>query len=207
MNCPSNPLPGSLPLYWAALPYVGTILGVYVFDQGLVAVGIYHAGIVWIWSACRFPVRRVFQGMRWPAFSGLGFLCLLTGPLLWFLWPVMARPGVELPALLTQWKLTGGTAWMFAVYSVTLHPVLEESFWRGMLPDHLLSDALFAGFHLLVLAPFIHAVWLPLAFVVLLTASAIWRYFARKTGGLAVPILTHALADLGVVLAVRALVL
>jgi len=118
----------------------------------------------------------------------------------------MARPGVDLSALLSQWGITGSTAWVFAVYSVTLHPVLEETFWRGMLPDQLWSDALFAGFHLLVLAPLVHAVWLPPVFIVLLTASGIWRYFARETGGLLIPVLTHALADLGVLLAVRALV-
>lgn len=49
-------------------------------------------------------------------------------------------------------------------------------------------------------------IWLPMVFVTLLVASGIWRYLARETKGLLVPILTHAVADLGVVLAVRALV-
>ena len=202
----SAPTPRFLPLPWALLPYVGTGIGVYLLDQGLVAVGIYHLGIAAAWVGCRFPPRKVFRGMRWAALCGLGALCLLTWPLLWALWPHMARPGVELPALLDGWGMTGNTAWVFALYAVTLHPVLEESFWRGMLPDHLWSDALFAGFHLWVLAPLIHALWLPPVFLVLLVASAIWRHFARESQGLLVPILTHALADLGVVLAVRALV-
>lgn len=206
MKCPRIS-PRFLPLPWALLPYIATLFGVYLLDQGLVAVAVYHLGIVAAWVGCRYPLKPVFRGMDGPVFFGLGVLCLLTGPILWFLWPYMARPGVELSVLLSQWGLTGGTAWAFALYSITLHPVLEEGFWRGMLPNHLLSDALFAGFHLLVLAPLIHAVWLPLVFVVLLTASGIWRHFARKTKGLLLPILTHALADLGVVLAVRALVL
>lgn len=195
-----------LPLPWALLPYIGTVAGVYMLDQGLVAVGIYHLGIVAAWLWCRFPVRVVFRGMQGPVLIGMGILCLLTWPLLWVLWPYMALPGVELAGLLSDWGLTGYTAWVFVLYSVTIHPVLEETFWRGMLPDHVLGDALFAGFHLVVLAPLIHALWLPVVFVTLLAASGIWRYLARETKGLLVPILTHAVADLGVVLAVRALV-
>ncbi|MEX2606682.1 MAG: CPBP family glutamic-type intramembrane protease [Kiritimatiellia bacterium] len=137
--------------------------------------------------------------------AGLGTLCLLTWPLLHFLWPYMALPAVEVSGLLSDCGLTGGTAWVFALYSVTIHPILEETFWRGMLPDHALSDALFAGFHVVVLAPLIHAGWLPVVFGVLWTASGIWRYLARSTGGLLLPVLTHAIADLGVLLAVRAL--
>jgi hypothetical protein len=177
-----------------------------MLDQGLVAVGIYHVGIVAAWLGCRFPVRAVFSGLRWPVLFGLGALCLLTWPLLWALWPYMALPGVELPDLLSEWGLTGHMAWVSALYSVTVHPMLEETFWRGMLPDHVLGDALFAGFHLVVLAPLIHAFWLPVVFVTLWVASGIWRYIAREINGLLVPIVTHAIADLGVVLAVWALV-
>lgn len=191
---------------WAGIPYVGTLLGVWWLDWGLVAVGVYHTGIVVAWLLCRFPVQRVFRGMRWRTCTMLALLCLTTWPLLLFLWPYMARPGVELPDLLQRWGLTGGAVWVFALYSVTLHPVLEEAFWRGMLPDHLLSDALFAGFHLLVLAPLIHVFWLPVVFGVLVVASSIWRHFARETQGLWIPVVTHAIADLGVLLAVVNLV-
>lgn len=195
----------NLPLPWALLPCVATVLGVYVLDRGLVAVAVYHAGIVAAWCLCRYPPGKVFRGMRWSMFAGMGSLCLLAWPALWLLWPHMKLPGIELPELLSAWGIIGAAAWGFAVYSVTLHPVLEETFWRGMLPDHWICDALFAGFHLLVLAPLISGIWLPVVFMSLLTAAAIWRYQARTSGGLLVPILTHALADLGILLAVRAL--
>jgi len=58
-----------------------------------------------------------------------------------------------------------------------------------------------------VLAPLVHAVWLPLVFLCLALASGVWRRTVRETGGLAVPVATHALADLGVVLGVRWLIL
>ena len=135
---------------------------------------------------------------------GFGATCLITAPLIYFLWPVMVRDGVDLAELVERWHLGGTAAVLFGLYSITVHPVLEESFWRGVLPDRLAGDLLFAGFHLLVLAPLVHAAWLPLVFGVLASAAWIWRWMARTFGGLAVPVVTHALADLGVVLAVWA---
>jgi membrane protease YdiL (CAAX protease family) len=190
---------------WGLLPYVATWAGVVLLDRGLVAVGVYHAGILVAWYRVRFPLEKVFGGMHGWMLAGMGLLCLLTWPLLEILWPVMKQPGVDLEALLLRWGLTEWRIWVFAVYSVTLHPVLEETFWRGMLPDHWTSDALFAGFHLLVLFPLVQAVWLPVVFFALFAAAAIWRAQVRRTGGLLVPVLTHAMADLGILLAVRGL--
>lgn len=187
---------------WAALPYVATWVGVVLLDQAVVAVGLYHVGIL-ICLAGRSEIRkRIFRGFH-PGWSlGLGGVCLLTAPLLVALWPWMLRDGVDLGARIAQWGLEGDRALWFVLYSVLAHPVLEEAFWRGALPDRMYSDILFAGFHLLVLAPLVHAGWLPLAFGVLMSAAWIWRWMARRTGGLAVPILTHALADFGIVVAV-----
>jgi membrane protease YdiL (CAAX protease family) len=187
---------------WAVLPYVATVIGLYVFDQALVAVGLYHAGIVIGLARNRHTVRLTLRGWRWSrglVLSGVGFL---TAPLIFFLWPVMVREGVDLGEQVRHWHLHGGIAGVFSLYAITVHPVLEERFWRGMLPDRLTVDLLFAGFHLLVLAPLIHAVWLPVVFGVLVTAAYIWRWMVREFGGLSVPVVSHALADLGVVLAV-----
>jgi hypothetical protein len=133
---------------WAGLPYVATVLGVYVFDQALVAVGIYHVGILCFWLGHPRGMESIWSGFRWRWALGFGLLCGLTAPLIYFLWPIMMRPEVDLRELISRWHLIGPAAGIFALYSITVHPVLEESFWRSGLPDHPLSDLCFAGFHL-----------------------------------------------------------
>ncbi|MDF3127896.1 CPBP family glutamic-type intramembrane protease [Kiritimatiellaeota bacterium B1221] len=200
-----KPVSEPLPLYWGLLPSIATLIGMWVLGEALLAVMIYHAGIFGCLLWKKFSLDEGGRGLNLPLFAGLGSICLLTWPMIHLLWPLMVLPGVELGELLMKWRISGGTVWVFVIYSVTIHPVLEESFWRGMMPDHWGSDVLFAGFHLIVLAFLVQIIWLPAVFSVLAAASFIWRQAVRKTGGLAVPILTHALADLGVILAVRGL--
>ncbi|WFB35130.1 CPBP family intramembrane metalloprotease [Kiritimatiellota bacterium B12222] len=191
-----------LPLICGLLPTVTVWLGMFVLDEALVSVVLYHVGIIACMFWQNFELKQVLRGFDARLCLGVGGLCLLTWPLITVLWPIMVQPGVDLSALLVDWRIRGSFVGVFVVYSITLHPILEESFWRGMMPDHWKSDILFAGFHLLVLYPLVHAIWLPVVFGVLTVASGIWRWITRRQQGLLVPILTHALADLGVVLAV-----
>jgi len=194
-----------LPLIWGLLPSFATLIGLVWLDQALLAVLLYHAGIVvcLIWK--RFPLAQLSKGFHLGSFVILTALCLLTWPLVQLLWPLMVLPDVSLSDLLLKWRITGPTVWIFVFYSITLHPILEESFWRGLMPDTWKSDALFAAFHLIVMYSLVDWMWLPLAFLVLTFASTIWRRVVKVNRGLTVPTLTHAIADLGVNLAVRIL--
>lgn len=195
-----------LPLYWGLLPAWATLIGLNFLDHPLVAVALYHFGILLCLRWKVFATARLFRGFNLSLFVGLGAACLLTWPLVQLLWPRMVLPTVDLQNLLTHWHLRGPPVWIFVFYSITIHPLLEESFWRGLMPDRWISDALYAGFHMLVLYTLIHPGWLPLAFFVLFFAASVWRLLVRKTGGLVLPVLTHALADLGVILAVNGLI-
>ncbi len=195
-------VPSSLSILWALLPYLATYVGVYLVDQAIVAVGIYHAGIILCCLQKRVNPFRSLKGLNLKWGLGFGLLCLTTAPLIYFLWPWMVRDGVILVELLERWHLTGPMALVFCVYSVTLHPTLEETFWRVLLPDHVASDLFFAGFHVLVLACLIKSPWLCLVFLVLSSASWIWRWMMSRFQGAGVPVVTHALADLGVVIGV-----
>jgi len=197
----------SISILWALLPYVATFVGVYLVDQAILAVALYHLGIGFCcWRKRANPLHSL-KGLDVKWGLGFGVLCLTTAPLIYFLWPWMVRDGVVLAELLGRWHLTGPLAIVFCLYSVTLHPALEETFWRSLLPDHWICDLLFAGFHVLVLACLVEALWLPLVFIVLSSVAWIWRWMVKRFQGLGVPFVSHALADLGVVIAVWALVI
>ena len=191
-----------LSLFWASLPYGATVLGLWILDIPLVAVGLYHAGILCL-LVCHpcFPMTLP-RGIRLDWLAGMSLLCLSVWPVLVLLWPFMHLPGVELGSSLSAWGLEGPWGFGFIVYSLTVHPVLEETFWRGLLPDRLLSDILFAGFHVLVMVLFLSWIWVLTGFLILCAAAFLWRMSKKKTGGLLVPILSHAVADFAIVLGV-----
>lgn len=187
---------------WGLLPYIATILGVWILDQPLLAVAVYHVGIVFLIRRHPTVLSGLLQGGKMPVLLGMSLLCLAVWPLLVALWPYVSLPGTDLADVLRQWGLQGNLVLGFMIYSVTVHPVLEELFWRGLMPDHVGSDMLFAGFHVLVLILFLQGPWVVFGFGVLFLGSFLWRRIVHSTGGLMIPVVSHAVADLAIILGV-----
>jgi hypothetical protein len=185
---------------------VATLFGVWVLQMPLVAVGIYHTGICFLMFRNRSVLSRTLKGFQWKPALFLSGFCLLVWPTLIFLWPQVALSEINLADQLQAWGFTGPMVYVFIFYSITIHPILEETFWRGLMPDHVVSDILFAGFHVLVMMLFLPWIWIAFGFTALTLAGFLWRKTEQHISGLAVPILSHALADLGIVLAVAQLV-
>jgi hypothetical protein len=194
------------PIIRAAIPYAAVAAGLFFARSAWTAILLYHAGIVVLLAADR-PRERIGE-------TGRG-LCVVAaaagvvvggcaGILLWSLWPYINSTTDGLGAVLSRFGLSGASWAVFAVYYATVHPFLEELHWRvdapaGSVPSWW--DAGFAGYHVLVLHYFITPLWIGVAFVVLLLTSWLWRLAARRFGGLAVPLLSHAAADASIVLA------
>jgi membrane protease YdiL (CAAX protease family) len=125
--------------------------------------------------------------------------------MLFLLWPFVRLPGARLGEVLSDFGL-GGISWIiFVVYYSTVHPLVEELFWRGEASPQKTRpswrDAAFGGYHFLVLVLFIKVPW-AIAVAVLLSGVAWgWRYAVRKYGGLGVSLASHAVADFSIVLA------
>jgi membrane protease YdiL (CAAX protease family) len=104
--------------------------------------------------------------------------------------------------------LTGAAMVPFGIYAITVNPVLEEIYWRGNYASShrtaLLNDLFYSLFHLpiycFLIAPSLSVI--PIA--TLTGAGLFWRFFARKLGGLAIPVLGHAAGDVAVVVAAAA---
>ena len=195
-----------------ALPYAAVLLGLYVLRNAWAAILLYHAGML---ALLRLGgqgglLRAVRQGWSAPAAVVTGIVCASGSFLLALLWGTISREQVDLAETLTSLHLSGLSWWVFAAYYITVHPVLEEIFWRGYLTrahrSPVVSDVAFAGYHVLVLCLFIRLPWVLVSFGVLWFASWSWRRLTARYSGLGVAIASHAAADLSVIAVVEYLI-
>ncbi|VGO22052.1 CPBP family glutamic-type intramembrane protease [Pontiella sulfatireligans] len=192
----------------ALVPYVAVLLGMYVFHSAWLAILLYHAGII-AFLLYRKPSglwKRLRRGINAPLLIPGMAVCALAAPAVYFMWPWLAASENTLPEWLAQYGLTG-VAWLLLMpYFSIVHPALEELHWRGISPERATGlcrqDLLFAGYHVLVLFHLLHWPWLFLVFGVLAGSSFFWRWTVERFGGYAIAVLTHAVADAGVVLGV-----
>jgi hypothetical protein len=191
----------------AAVPYAAVAAGLYAAGSAWAAIILYHIGVVVVLSVTgwREPLRRAASGWHPGAAAGLAAVTALAGAALYVLWPFVDATPDGLGPRLAEFGLDGWSWALFAVYYSTIHPVMEELFWRGHRGGgggaSLWRDAAFAGYHVPVLWFFIGPGWIALTFVILAAASFAWRLAAGRFGGLGVPLVSHAAADISIVLA------
>ncbi len=209
-NAVSSPGPVSR---WTAcaLPYVAVILGMYVLQSGWISILLYHAGMLLhlaVWRPNGLA-RYAREGFPMPAGILLTLGCALAGGLVWCMWPIFGVGPDVLTAALTAHGFTSRSLFVFMMYLGTVHGVLEELYWRSLTRDTRQAvsgyDLAFAGYHGLVLIQFVPITFTAIAIVLLATVSALWRYAARRCGGIALTMLTHAVADASILAVVYVL--
>lgn len=190
------------------IPYIAVAVGMYVFNSGLAAMFAYHAGIcaaLLCTGSARDWRRKLVAGCHMRTAAMLVPLFACAGPIIFLLWPYVSLKGTHLSSSLAVFGLQGRSWIVFLVYYPLVNPWLEELFWRGLLArgTHYgrISDLLYAGYHVLALASFTTVPWLLFCFAVLAVAGATWRILAARNGGLALPALTHLVADIAVIVA------
>lgn len=179
----------------AAAPYlaVGIVMG--VFHNAWLAILVYHLQIV-AWAVLMKPKLRFRVGARellWAAAS------VVTGPLIYVLLPHVTS--LELSDWLLRNSITKTHLAILIPYYGIFHPFLEQVHWAPLRRAHPSSHLLFSGYHILVLASLFTAPWLMATFISLAVVSAFWLYLEKRLGGLGAPIVSHLLADLGMVIA------
>ena len=194
----------------ALIPYITVPFGLYVLHSGWVSLLLYHVAIVW-WvtrggSGVTFAALRSGWRTR-EALVGILFGSL-GGLVVWALWPAIGlTPSfrTELAAI----GLGGASFTAFVLYHALVHPWLEELLWRGSLGSDVRhptwTDLAFAGYHALVLWPFLAWPWVVVSVVNLTMAGWFWRMLALRCGGLLVPGLSHAAGSASVLTAVAIL--
>lgn len=192
--------------YW---PMVAVGLGLYVWGNAWLSIGLYHLGLVTFIAVQRKRLREV--PWRSPAGLSLGLygMGLLAAPFVVYALPLLlgGEAGAILRRCFEELGLTGISLVAFVIYFSTIHPILEEAGWRAALKTtgkrpHL-HDFEFAGYHLLVLHYVFPGKWLVLlgTLVLLVTSAWLWRQL-RDHRGMTAVITFHAAADLAILLAV-----
>ena len=209
----------------AAIPYAAVLIGMYALRNIWLTMGLYHLGILaFMLLRPNGPGRAaLLRGWRTGLGLVLGAVCVLSGVTIYFAFPLAAATGAApadasassavsgLAGSLADFGVRGAGFWLLFGWYVAITPWIEELFWRGRLSAGRLgtgrrgldaSDILFAGYHVLVLLKFLQWPWTVLAFVSLAAVAWAWRWAMRATGGLAIPVVTHAVADISTMIAV-----
>lgn len=190
------------------LPCVAVLAGLHFFRSAWAAILLYHAVIVAYLILVRGGRFRhgLIRGWNTRAGVGMIILCLCCGPLIVLLWPVISDIRGGLSPALETFGIRGAGMYIFAAYFVTVHPVVEECFWRDAVAPADLRigrvDIAFAAYHVLVLVHFLKFPWVIAATLLLVIISWLWRRAAVRYHGLAIPIISHIAAGLGIMTAV-----
>ena len=179
------------------VPFLAILIGLYEFQNAWLALVLYHAGIMVYLFRYHVHPRKLLHG--WNTLFGLILIpiCTFTGAALYLLWPHMKLVNLNLSAGLAAFGLSGYSWHLFCIYSIVVHPVLEELFWRGILVEGdrypTWFDIWFAAYHVLVLVHFVKIPWLVIIFIILAFFAALWRYLALTYKGLVIPYLCHVI--------------
>jgi hypothetical protein len=178
-----------------AAPYLAVGIFWCLLHSAWLAILAYHAQILW-WSRGSFP-KPALPG-RTPAMMFV-IPSALVGPLLYYILPHVTR--ANLSWWLAGHRLSGAGFVVMVFYFGLVHPVLEQIHWTPLRESGPLGHIAFAGYHMLVLYSLMKIPWLAVCFVVLVTASLMWRRMARESGSLVPSIASHGAADLGLMIA------
>lgn len=204
----------------ALWPVAAVAVGMILLESAWTAILLYHLGLAFAlyrsgWRAPAASRGELRRGRAKATEIGLAIalgiaafvsvrliLPLLAGEEAGALWD-------EIGQRIAHYGLQGASLAAFAVYFVTLHPLLEEAAWRGRplgREERSLrwEDGAFALYHLPVLHCLFPGAWplLAASAVALAGAAWFWRQRARSDRGLRNVVLQHACADAGILAAV-----
>lgn len=190
------------------IPYLAVAFGLYGACSAWAALGLYHAGIlvVLFLRPRGKPVREQHQ-MRSGWFYASPAVFALGGVGLYLLWPYLGSDSSMLADRLGVFGINRHIWPYMAVYFCAVNSAIEEIFWRGYLGSDrrvvTLNDFLFGGYHAFVLLAFANPIWAVPVIAGCAFAGWLWRMLRSATGDLTVPIATHLIADISIVVAVH----
>ncbi len=189
------------------MPYLTVWLGLYVFKNAWAAIFGYHIGIILLvtWARAWPSLNQFHASAPFWKIIFFGLTGCIAGVTVYFLWPFI-NVSPKLIESLLEWGLTSRSWPLFIVYGALVNPWLEEIYWRGWLGSAvahpIVHDAVFAGFHLVVLAPFFPPFWMAVAFLILAASGWMWRQIIRVEKSMLASTLFHMAADVSILLVV-----
>ncbi len=192
------------------LPIVSIIFGLYILKNAILTIFFYHIGIIAIlfFSKNIKLIKEILKG--WNNIVGFIFLILApsVGVLSYIMWSVIFKNDLNLYQLLKTFGFNNYNWIIFIIYFSTINPILEELFWRAYFNKNkkkylnkffTIQDFGFAFYHLFVLIYFVKLHWLIIIFIFLYIASGLFRFIYIKYKGLLIPIISHIVADISII--------
>ncbi len=189
------------------IAYIAVLIGMYGLGSAFAAIGLYHAGIIAITLTHRKEQPALANQRTAPQLYLAALIYASGGFIFYLIWPYLSPDSGSIAAKLENFGITKHSWPYFAVYFCLVNAVIEELFWREYLGSDCinvqLNDILFGGYHVLVLLAFISPIWTVLVLIACTFAGWLWRMLRKLSGGLVLPICTHVIADIGIILAVH----
>ncbi|WP_019412555.1 CPBP family intramembrane glutamic endopeptidase [Paenisporosarcina sp. TG20] len=111
---------------------------------------------------------------------------------------------------LNQWGFNGAKVWGFILVLAFINPILEEWYWRefmfkkylatGVAKSIFITSTFYSLYHLLILLPLFGTPFSLLAILPVFFAGLLWGYLRYIFSSIIAPVISHALADLGIIL-------
>ncbi|PZE21032.1 CPBP family intramembrane metalloprotease [Paenibacillus xerothermodurans] len=161
-------------------------------------------------EACaEFAVEFKSRNMLYGVIAGIIFMFVITGTL--SLLQEQFFDQDELRALLLEWHFSGAYVIALATVLIVINPFLEEIYWRGYMLSKLrrtmgimnailITSICYSLYHLFLLVPMFHWPFNVLAVIPVFIAGVFWGWLRHKSDSLLGSIVSHILADVGIML-------
>jgi membrane protease YdiL (CAAX protease family) len=140
-----------------------------------------------------------------------GLICLVSiyGVVVIFQSSVLDIP--HLQQLLQKWDFSGTKVILLVLVLVLINPILEELYWRefmygrissklGNILAVMITAIFYSLYHLIVVMEIFSFPFNMLAVIPVFLAGIMWGVFRIRLGSITAPIISHCLADIGIML-------
>ena len=199
-----------------AAPYLAVVIGLYIFHNAWLSIFLYHGQIVLWWLIDRVSNYQTTNtnkpdlptGIKQVldiASKGMLPISALAGVACYFLLPYIVKDVGGLELWLSSVQLTGIALLLLIPYFGIIHPPIEQAHWQPLTklpsPYNYISHLSFAAYHGLVLYLILQPIWIILCIIILSCISFLWSYVRTQKGTTYLSVLSHILADIGIVTA------
>ncbi|MBW8035290.1 MAG: CPBP family intramembrane metalloprotease [Planctomycetes bacterium] len=187
-----------------AAPYIVVSIGLYLFHNAWIAFIAYHVCMLTFIIAYgrEGNLKKLFSGWNWFIAIPLAVMSALIILLAFAIRDHMVIDSEKMTQTLSGFGLGKISFCVFALLFVSLHPFLEELFWRsfhwGPCRTHWPIDVVFAGYHVLVMVFFVKWSGSLMIFAIIAAVAILWRFCAEKLNGLATVFFSHIIADIAI---------
>lgn len=208
MTVPNESMNRRVQVASLAAPYLVVSAGMYLFHNAWCTFIAYHACIAGFLIVYGKPglIKRFFCGWNWYVAAVLSAISAMLILLALGIRQHVMLDSTGLMKTLSAFGLGNISFYIFAALFVSVHPVLEELFWRsfhwGSCRTHWPVDIIFAGYHMLVLTFFVKWPGLLFIFAAISLGALLWRFCGQKLNGLATILFAHVIADIAILISV-----